>query len=330
MPYARQIARNSITIEEYVLPDRWYPYPPDAWCEITITPPEGAWSTVEGSTVSLSGEQKKIGDKSIELFAGVYGVPYHQLLWTFNAGAEVDTDFYPYMRFWIYLDSSFYTGTLKIILTDSSGQKVARNDVIPAQQWVPLEEYVGSTNATLWLVDPDNTQPFNWASVKQIEIQAEYYAPGPYSGRFYLDEFHFSYEVAGYRTIVVNVNWLNPETNEYTPIAGATVALGRPLPIGGYWYDYTNTKTTDTNGQTNFTDLDPGEGPFAIEVDATDLGFQIGHYTGIDVSTSDQTVTVTLEPKPPFDWKKYVKYTLYGGIALAVIWTTANFIRETV
>ena len=310
---------------------RSYPDPPDKWCEAGGTLvfndvdkrwryqfDEGQWVSEPSRLIGYTEQYFAVGLGSI-LVDGNKG------RWEFYDGREVDTDFYPYMRLLLRLGAGF-TGAFSITLTDTRGQKVHRNEFTAVGTFVSVEEYVGSQNASLWVVDVGNTRPFDWKTVKSIEWVAE--GGGGVADNLWIDEFHFSYEVGGFRAIVVYVDFLDPNTKKYVPVAGATVALGRPLVTGGYWYDLSNPKTTDDEGKCNFTALDSIEGPFAVMVDAVDLGFEVGYITGIDLSTSDQVVTVHLEGEPGFDWKRFVKYTFYGGIAVAVVLTVGGIARE--
>jgi len=171
--------RNRITI--YGAADKSVPVDKDVWTE-SLTPTDGAWSSV-GGTVSFDTSFKVRGSGSIkETDSNAY---YGGVIFTLNAGKEVDANLFPILSFWLYLESAF-NGNVTVYLIDTSERQVYQTIAFGKGKWSYKQVKVGVVNAESW---ESIDSGFDWTSIKKVRFDCWFDGVG--SGSFWVDGLYF-------------------------------------------------------------------------------------------------------------------------------------------
>ena len=133
----------------------------DTWTE-SLTPADGVWTS--WSTLSLDSSDKVMGSYSIK----TSGVTATVLVFTLNAGKEVNCNLYPSLTF--QLKPAFGYPYFTIQLEDTAGMIVRRHLQIPDGEWSLQSFPAGKRNSDQWEHSVFNTQPFDWENVKKLSF----------------------------------------------------------------------------------------------------------------------------------------------------------------
>lgn len=133
----------------------------DTWTE-SLTPADGVWTS--WSTLSLDSSDKVMGSYSIKTSGGTATV----LVFTLNAGKEVNCNLYPSLTF--QLKPAFGYPYFTIQLEDTAGMIVRRHLQIPDGEWSLQSFPAGKRNSDQWEHSVFNTQPFDWENVKKLSF----------------------------------------------------------------------------------------------------------------------------------------------------------------
>lgn len=165
-------------------------------CE-SLTPTEGEWTAVTGSShVYLEDAKQLFGTYSIRGQLESAG-PTFMLRFTFNAGYEPDCSYPPNRRYgkifgYIWLDDTWQT-SVWIVLCDDAGKRVTRYIKTIYDDWKQLENggiSIGvKTVPDDWLLWPGDAS-FNWAKIAWVQFYM-WTANGNDTGNVWIDGLHF-------------------------------------------------------------------------------------------------------------------------------------------
>jgi hypothetical protein len=140
------------------------PLDKDVWTE-SLTPADGVWSVGGGgSALSLDSTDKVMGSYSIKTSGGSGTV----LVFTLNAGKEVNCNLYPSLTF--QLKPQDYGEYFTIQLEDIAGMIVRRSVQISNGKWSLQNFPTGRRHSDQWEHDIFNSQPFDWENVKKLSF----------------------------------------------------------------------------------------------------------------------------------------------------------------
>jgi hypothetical protein len=204
--YSKDIfsVRNRVTI--YGAADKSVPSDKDSWTE-SLTPSDGAWTATSG-TRSLDTGIKLVGSASIKLEAT--SLYYGGVLFTLNAGKEVNTTLYPLLNIAVLREAA-YNGSVTLTLFDTSDRAATRELTISADKWFKEQFQVGPEYADQWQVESG----FDWTAIWRVRVVCWFDGTG--SGSFWVDNLFFG----GRRysslqeDIASQVAWTNSEPRDY-------------------------------------------------------------------------------------------------------------------
>ena len=179
--YRKDIHRIRNKIMIYGIADKSVPLDKDSWTE-SLTPADGAWAATSG-TVSFDASFKAKGTGSIKLYA--QNLYYGSVLFTLNAGKEVNCNLYPIFEFLAFLEKNF-NGNVTISLFDTSSKAAHKNITIGPDEWRQTGIRVGVGNEGDW---ESVEAGFDWTQVKQVRIAC--YFAGVGTGSFWVDGLYF-------------------------------------------------------------------------------------------------------------------------------------------
>ena len=160
--YEKSIFRKRDKIFVYGAAEKALPTDKDAWTE-SLTPADGAWSVGGGgSTLSLDSADKIMGSYSIKTSGGTGTV----LIFTLNAGKEVNCNLYPSLTFQLKPASGYPYFTIQ--LEDTVGMIVRRHLQVSDGEWSLQTFAVGKDHSDEWEHSVFNSQPFDWGNVKKL------------------------------------------------------------------------------------------------------------------------------------------------------------------
>jgi hypothetical protein len=179
--YRKDIHRIRNKIMIYGLADKSVPLDKDAWTE-SLTPEDGAWSSIGGEPPTFDTTNKVKGTGSIK----VHGVQayYEGGVFTLNAGKEVNANLYPILSFFAALQNAF-RGDVDVSLWDMANKAVWKHINIAPGEWRKTDLKVGLANEGDWIVDPG----FDWTQIKKVRIDCWFSGVG--SGYFWIDALYF-------------------------------------------------------------------------------------------------------------------------------------------
>ena len=174
--------RNKITV--YGLADKSVPLSKDI-----EDSPSGVWTALgDGVTVAPDTTVKAIGYYSER--CSIVNNAYGAMIFTYNAGYEVNANLYPKLAFFTLLQ--YGSGSGAIALFDVSGkQMVQAQSFTGTTNWGTKSVDVGALNAANW-VPGINQTGFDWTQIKKVEISCLFsdgWTSG--SGDFWVDGLHF-------------------------------------------------------------------------------------------------------------------------------------------
>jgi hypothetical protein len=179
--YRKDIHRIRNKIMVYGLADKSVPADKDAWTE-SLTPSDGVWSAVSGET-SFDTTNKVKGTGSVKTYA--INLYYAACMFTLNAGKEVNSNLYPILSFYSYLEKS-YNGNARVTLYDVSDKQAIKEITIGPDEWRKTDLKVGLANEVEWgYVQPG----FDWSKIKKFRIDCDFSGVG--TGSFWLDMLYF-------------------------------------------------------------------------------------------------------------------------------------------
>ena len=179
--YRKDIHRVRNKIMIYGLADKSMPLDKDAWTE-SVTPEDGAWSSIGGEPPTFDTTNKVKGTGSIK----VHGVQayYEGGVFTLNAGKEVNANLYPILSFFAALQQAF-RGDVDVSLWDTANKAAWKHINIAPGEWRKTDLKVGLANEGDWIVDPG----FDWTQIKKVRIDCWFSGVG--SGYFWIDALYF-------------------------------------------------------------------------------------------------------------------------------------------
>ena len=162
-------------------------------CE-SLTPTEGVWSAITGSSyVYLEDTEKLFGSHSIRGQLEANG-PTLMMRFTFNSSYEPDCSYPPLRR---YGEMVFYVkfnnvwnDAIWVVLCDDAGKRVTRYVRATYDNWAPVVIPMGVKTANKeWLPWPGDAT-FNWAKIVYVQVYI-WTANVNNTGSVYIDGLHF-------------------------------------------------------------------------------------------------------------------------------------------
>lgn len=169
-----------------------YPAIPDDWCETTVSPPEGGWSTVSplGAYIELA-TFPYVGSRSVKMWA-TSPCYYEQLRFTLNSGREFDgTKDQAQIHAWIALQSGVFDGLFRVWVYDASGRRAYKEWYVPVGQYFNVTLDLGAGKGWTEL-----DAGFDWRFIGSFDFWASTgvdFWGTHYYGALWVDEVHFSY-----------------------------------------------------------------------------------------------------------------------------------------
>jgi hypothetical protein len=167
--YKKDISRVRNKITVYGLADKSTPADKDAWTE-TLSCTEGVWTCLgDNVTVAQDSTVKAVGTSSIKCW--INGNAYGAIIFTFNAGYEVNANLYPKLKFFTLLQTVL-SGRGAIALFDVSGkQMVQAQNFTGNTEWGATSVGVGEANADSWAPGIGQSG-FDWTQIKKVQISS--------------------------------------------------------------------------------------------------------------------------------------------------------------
>jgi hypothetical protein len=164
------------------------PLDKDAWTEI-LSPPAGNWTAFgDGVTVAQDSTVKAIGTSSIKCH--IVNNAYGAIIFTFNAGYEVNANLYPKLALFTLIPTFSREGA--ITLFDINGKQMTQDQAFTGKTaWGSKSVDVGEANAANWVPGIEQSG-FDWTQIKKVEISClvnEGMTSG--SGDYWIDGLYF-------------------------------------------------------------------------------------------------------------------------------------------
>ena len=217
--YSKDIfgVRNRVTI--YGAPEKCIPENKDDWTTI-LSPTAGVWSA-EGQNAAVAQDNTKsvLGEGSVK--CNINNGWYGKIIFTFNAGYEIDANLYPTLNLFLQIGSTL-AGKGGIGLEDTTGRLMFagqgfKND---GTNWLNVQLGVGSKHEDKWVPGAGQTD-FDWAHIKKVTISViakDDLTPG--SGDFWTDALYFTGRrfSATVQDVTSQVAYTEGEPREYSDI----------------------------------------------------------------------------------------------------------------
>ena len=163
--YSRDIhrVRNKITI--YGAADKSVPLDKDAWTE-SLTPADGAWSVLIGSTLSLDNSDKVRGNYSVKLYAAGQS----ELAAVFTLNNAIDVSLYKHLNLWHKISGDAFACVIMLYSTTSYTDHYATYAyTIEKDRWENVQIPIGKEAEDRWRIWGN----FTWSSIKRIRVSAD-------------------------------------------------------------------------------------------------------------------------------------------------------------
>jgi len=186
--YSKDISRVRNKITVYGAATKSTPLDKDAWTEI-LSPPAGNWTAFgDGVTVAQDSTVKAIGTSSIKCH--IVNNAYGAIIFTFNAGYEVNANLYPKLALFTLIPTFSREGA--ITLFDINGKQMTQDQAFTGKTaWGSKSVDVGEANAANWVPGIEQSG-FDWTQIKKVEISClvnEGMTSG--SGDYWIDGLYF-------------------------------------------------------------------------------------------------------------------------------------------